>query len=280
MRTTSTSSPSRPPPPIPLPPAPPPAPGQGGGRRLSSRPGTPPAQGSRVLRTTPGPPSRQDPQGSVTPAGHDLAPLGGSAPPHAALHSALTGMPRPDPPARRTSGGPDLASCGRRGAQRIRAPSEHHCLALLDHSNSALGWPSLSGHKGASSSPPRANGGAHARTWRAVSVSQRLTSPVPALLACDFCHCPYLRGTSTGGAQRPAGAAEGEWGGGSGRRDRHGAGSALVSESSSLRLPTPPPGQQVPPYSSTRDSSQVQCHREEGTWPTTPAIEHTDNKHR
>ena len=182
-------------------------------------------------------------QGGATPAGHDLAPPGSSAPPHATLLSPLTGMPHPDPRDRRTSVGLDLAPYGRRGAQRTRAPSEHHCLAHLDHPN-ALGWPSLSGHTGAPSAPPRADGGAHASTWRGVSVSQ--TCPVPAMPARDTCHCPCLRGTSTGRSKRPAGAGGGgEWGGGSGRgdqeRNHNGMGGSQVSGVRSHRLPTPPP---------------------------------------
>ena len=125
-------------------------------------------------------------------------------------------MPRPDPRGRRTSVGLDLAPYGRRGAQRIRAPSVHHCLALLDHPN-ALGLPSLSGQMGAPSAPPRADGGAHVNTLSGASVSQRMTCPVPALLARDTCHNPCHRGTSTGRSKRPAEAGGGVRGEGLGR---------------------------------------------------------------
>ena len=85
-RTTSTSSASCPPPPpplpSPLPPAPPPPPVPDPapeGEPVGSARGRQPSRlglGSPVLRIAPGRPSRQDPQDSATPAGHDLAPPG------------------------------------------------------------------------------------------------------------------------------------------------------------------------------------------------------------
>ena len=165
-------------------------------------------------------------------------------PPRTALLSPVTYVLRPDPQSPRAISGPHLAPCARRVAQRIKAPDVRHNLALLDHPNT-LGWPSLSGHTGAPSSPPRADGGARASTWRAHPLSQRMTSPVPALLARDLCHCPCLPGTSTGGAQRPTGAAREEMGrstsGGSLVLDRHSTGRGPVSKARSLRPPPPPP---------------------------------------
>ena len=91
------------PPPPPAPRPPPPrgpdlAPGGGGGGSARGRAPLP-AQGwdLRCCAQPRGNPAAQDPQGSATPAGHDLAPPGGSAALHATLHSPWTGMPRPDP---------------------------------------------------------------------------------------------------------------------------------------------------------------------------------------
>ena len=54
------------------------------------------------------------------------------------------------------------------------------------------------------SAPRRAGGGAHANTLNGASVLQRMTCPVPGLPACDTCHSPCHRGTSTGRSKRPA----------------------------------------------------------------------------
>ena len=187
---TSTSSANRPPP-IPLSPRPPKwgpnlAPREGGGGGTAQLAAGQPSRhglGSPVLRTAPGLPGRQDHQGIPTPAGYDPPGSSAPSPPHRSL-SLLTGMPRPDPRGQRTISGPDLAPSVRRFAQRIKAPGERHCLALLDRPN-ALGWPSVSRQMGAPSSPQPADGGAHASKWRADPVSQRMTSPLPALLGRD-----------------------------------------------------------------------------------------------